>query len=106
MQNNAGSFPVQRLRRLRSSPALRNFVAETSLAEARLVLPLFARPGKNIRKAVGSMPGVLQLSVDEIEREAETTVKAGVSSVILFGIPDAKDEKASGAYDENGIVQQ
>ena len=106
MQNTAGRFPVQRLRRLRSSPALRNFVAETSLAEARLVLPLFARSGAKVRKPVTSMPGVFQLSVDEIIREAESAVKAGVPSIILFGIPDAKDDQASGAYDENGIVQQ
>ena len=103
---SAGLFPVQRPRRLRASQALRDFVAETSLADARFVLPLFARPGKNIRKPVGSMPGVFQLSVDEIQREAESALHAGVQSVLLFGIPDAKDEQASGAYSSDGIVQQ
>ena len=106
MQHFTGSFPVQRLRRLRSSAALRDFVAETSLKDARFVLPLFARPGQKIRKPVNSMPGVFQLSPDEIVREAETALKAGVRSVILFGIPDQKDEQASGAYASNGIVQE
>jgi porphobilinogen synthase len=105
MQHFTGSFPVQRLRRLRSSAALRDFVAETSLKDARFVLPLFARPGQKIRKPVNSMPGVFQLSPDEIVREAETALKAGVRSIILFGIPDQKDEQASGAYANNGIVQ-
>ena len=106
MQYSTGAFPVQRLRRLRSNPALRDFVAETSLKDARFVLPLFARSGKSVRNAVGSMPGVFQLSVDEIVRESESAVKAGVGSIILFGIPDEKDEKASGAYAQDGIVQQ
>ena len=106
MQHSTGAFPVQRLRRLRSSPAIRDFVAETSLKDARFVLPLFARPGKAVRNPVGSMPGVFQLSVDEILREAESALKAGVRSLILFGIPDQKDEKASGAYAQDGIVQQ
>jgi porphobilinogen synthase len=101
-----GQFPVTRPRRLRSSAVLRDFVAETSLASTRWVLPLFARPGKGTRKPVTSMPGVFQLSPDEILREAETTLKAGVNSLIIFGIPDAKDEHASGAYAENGIVQE
>ena len=106
MQHSTGAYPVHRLRRLRSNPALRDFVAETSLKDARFVLPLFARSGKAVRKPVGSMPGVFQLSVDEIVREAEAALKAGVRSIILFGIPDRKDEKASGAYAEDGIVQQ
>src|SRR5580765_6479405 len=101
-----GQFPVTRPRRLRSSAALRDFVAETNLSSTRWVLPLFARPGKNVRKAVSSMPGVFQLSPDEIVREAESALKAGVKSVIIFGIPDAKDEQASGAFAENGIVQE
>ncbi len=106
MDRFSAQFPVTRPRRLRSSPALRDFVAETSLATTRWVLPLFARPGRNLRKPVGSMPGVFQLSPDEIIREAETALKAGVKAVIIFGIPDAKDEQASGAFAENGIVQE
>lgn len=106
MQESTGAFPVQRLRRLRGTPALRDFVAETTLKDARFVLPLFARPGKSVRNAVNSMPGVFQLSVDEILREAESALKSGVSSVILFGIPDKKDDMASGAYANDGIVQQ
>src|SRR6185369_10625285 len=106
MDHLSAQFPITRPRRLRSSPALRDFVAETNLASTRWVLPLFARPGKNLRKPVGSMPGVFQLSPDEILREAESALKTGVKAVILFGIPDAKDEQASGAYAENGIVQE
>src|SRR5690349_15302436 len=106
MDRLAGQFPVTRPRRLRSTVALRDFVAETSLATTRWVLPLFVRPGKNVRNPVQSMPGVFQLSPDEILREAETALKAGVKAVIIFGIPDAKDDQASGAYAENGIVQE
>jgi porphobilinogen synthase len=104
--HHQSEFPVRRMRRLRSTPALRNFVAETSLRETRFVLPLFARPGKNLRKPVGSMPAVFQFSPDEILREAEDALKARVGSVIIFGIPDVKDEQASGAFAENGIVQE
>jgi len=99
-------FPVQRLRRLRSSPVLRDFVAETSLRDARLVLPLFARTGRNVRKPVDSMPGVFQLSPDQIVAEADEALSANVNAVIVFGIPDKKDEHASGAFAENGIVQE
>lgn len=73
---------------------------------SQFVLPLFARPGKKIRQPVGSMPGVFQLSPDEILVEAEAAFKAGVTAFILFGIPDKKDEKASGAYAAKGIVQE
>ncbi len=106
MQKFGTDFPVKRMRRLRSTAALRDFVAETSLNDARLVLPLFARPGNAVRKAVGSMPGVFQLSPDEIVEEAEDALSANVNAVIVFGIPDEKDEKASGAFAENGIVQE
>ena len=99
-------FPVSRPRRLRSSPALRRLVAETQLHVSQLVLPLFARSGKKFRAPVGSMPGVFQLSPDEIVREAATAHALGVPAVLLFGIPDKKDAKASGAYAKNGIVQQ
>ena len=103
---NLPGFPVYRPRRLRQSPALRRLVAETQLHTSQLVLPLFARSGKKIRQPVGSMPGVFQLSPDEIVREATTAHALGIPAVLLFGIPDKKDDKASGAYAKNGIVQQ
>ncbi len=81
-------------------------VCETHLSVAQLVLPLFARPGRKVRKPVAAMPGVFQLSPDEILREAAAAHKLGVPAVLLFGIPDTKDAKASGAYASNGIVQQ
>src|SRR5271155_2432177 len=103
---NLPGFPIVRPRRLRTSPALRRLVAETSLNVSSLVLPLFVRSGKKLRRAVDAMPGVFQLSPDEILREAERAHKLGVPAVLLFGIPDKKDAKASGAFARNGIVQQ
>jgi porphobilinogen synthase len=103
---NLPGFPIARPRRLRTSPALRRLVAETSLNVSSLVLPLFARSGKKLRRAVDAMPGVFQLSPDEIVREASSAHALGVSAILLFGIPDKKDAKASGAYAKNGIVQQ
>lgn len=102
---HTGQFPELRLRRLRQSSALRRLVAETHLSADQLVLPLFARPGRKLRRAVDAMPGVFQLSPDEITRQAERAHAAGVPAVLLFGIPDKKDAKASGAYAGNGIVQ-
>ena len=99
------SFPIARPRRLRQSPALRRLVAETQLSAAQLVLPLFARSGAKLRRPVDAMPGVFQLSPDEIVREAAAAHALGVPAVLLFGIPDKKDVKASGAYAKNGIVQ-
>jgi porphobilinogen synthase len=101
-----GQFPQYRPRRLRQSAALRRLVQETSLRAGQLVLPLFARAGRKARVPVPSMPGVFQLSPDEIVREAAVAQAAGVAGVILFGIPERKDEKASGAYAASGIVQQ
>jgi porphobilinogen synthase len=101
-----GQFPQYRPRRLRQSAALRRLVQETSLRAGQLVLPLFARPGRKVRVPVPSMPGVFQLSPDEVVREAAAAQAAGVAGVILFGIPEKKDEKASGAYAAKGIVQQ
>jgi porphobilinogen synthase len=101
-----GQFPTCRPRRLRQSPALRRLVRETSLHAGQLVLPLFARAGRKIRLPVAAMPGVFQLSPDEIIREAEQAQQWGIAAVLLFGIPETKDEKASGAYARNGIVQQ
>jgi len=99
-------FPMYRPRRLRQSPALRRLVAETRLSVEQLVLPLFARSGKKLRRAVEAMPSVFQLSPDELVREAARAHALGIPAVLLFGIPDQKDGKASGAYAKNGIVQQ
>jgi porphobilinogen synthase len=101
-----GSFPVRRPRRLRQSAALRRLVCETELRASQLVLPLFVRSGRKLRRPIGAMPGVFQLSPDELARDATAAAEAGVPAVLLFGIPDRKDAKASGAYARNGIVQQ
>jgi len=101
-----GPFPTYRPRRLRQSAALRRLVAETHLSASQLVYPLFARGGRRLRKPIGAMPGVFQLSLDELLKDAEAAFKVGVPAVLLFGIPDRKDTKASGAYARNGIVQQ
>ncbi len=100
------AFPVHRLRRLRSSESMRRLVRETRLAPSQFVLPLFVCPGEGVRKAIGSMPGVAQLSVDQLVRECETCKALGLGGVILFGIPEEKDEIASGAYAEDGITQR
>ena len=104
--NFIGQFPACRPRRLRQTAALRRFVSETRLDAAQLVLPLFVRAGRKLRKPINAMPGVFQLSPDEILREASRAAGLGVPAVLLFGIPDKKDAKASGAYARNGIVQQ
>ncbi|MGD0350289.1 MAG: porphobilinogen synthase [Verrucomicrobiota bacterium] len=97
---------MYRPRRLRQSPALRRLVAETRLSVEQLVLPLFVRSGRKLRRPIAAMPGVFQLSPDEILREAARAHTQGIPAVLLFGIPDEKDAKASGAYAENGIIQQ
>jgi porphobilinogen synthase len=101
-----GQFPAYRPRRLRQSPALRRLVAETRLSVEQLVLPLFVRGGKKLRREIKALPGVFQFSTDELLREAERAHALGVPAVLIFGIPDRKDAKASGAYATNGIVQQ
>src|SRR5664280_2154949 len=101
-----GQFPACRPRRLRQSAALRRLVAETHLSAAHLVLPLFVRAGRKLRRTIAAMPGVFQLSPDELVREAARAHALGVPAILLFGIPDRKDAKASGAYAKNGIVQQ
>jgi porphobilinogen synthase len=106
MNLHVGQFPNYRSRRLRSSSALRKLVCETRLSVEHLVLPLFARAGRKLRQPVNSMPGVFQLSPDELLREAARVHALGVPAVLLFGIPDKKDAKASGAFAKNGIVQQ
>src|SRR4051812_8471782 len=106
MSVTTGKFPEYRPRRLRGSPALRALVRENELSARQLVLPLFVRGGKKVRQPIGSMPGCFQLSIDELVKEVESAHGAGVPAVLLFGIPDEKDEKASGAYAATGIVQR
>lgn len=100
------AFPVNRLRRLRRTAELRNLVSETRLTADAFVYPMFVCPGEGVRKEVRSMPGVFNFSVDEAVKEAEQVQALGVPSIILFGLPDKKDEVATGAWHENGIVQQ
>ena len=100
------SFPAVRLRRLRQSAALRRMVAETVLTVDSLVLPLFVRTGDKVRRPIQAMPDVFQLSPDEALKEAAEAYGLGVPAVLLFGIPDVKDETASGAYARDGIVQK
>ena len=99
-------FPVHRPRRLRRSELLRSLVRETDLAPGDLVLPLFVVPGRGVRQEIPSMPGQFNLSVDEAVAEAQEALSLDVPAVIVFGIPPAKDAKASGAYDPRGIVQE
>jgi porphobilinogen synthase len=100
------SFPETRMRRLRRTESLRALVRETALAPGDLIYPLFLCPGEGVRRAVGSMPGVFNLSVDEAVREAGEAARLGLGGLLLFGLPEAKNEQGSGAYEENGIVQQ
>jgi porphobilinogen synthase len=100
------AFPIDRPRRLRRTESLRRLVRETHLVPEQLVLPLFVRPGANVRRPVDAMPGVDQTSVDEMLRDAERASEHGVGGVLLFGIPDEKDATGSPAWDDNGPVQQ
>ena len=99
-------FPIDRPRRLRRTAAIRDLVRETHLQPSNFILPLFVVEGEGIRKEIGSMPGNAQLSIDELVKEAESARALGVGGVILFGIPRHKDEEATGAYDDEGIVQK
>ncbi len=94
------------MRRLRATPALRDLVRETRLAPSQFILPLFACPGEGVRREIGAMPGNYQMSVDEIVKECVEIHSLGIGGVMLFGLPEAKDEMASGAYAEDGIVQR
>jgi porphobilinogen synthase len=98
-------FPIQRLRRTRRTGALRGLVRETRLSPSDLVYPLFVTVGEDVKNPVASMPGVFQLSINHAVAEARRAHGLGVPAVLLFGIPDQKDEAASGAYDPEGIVQ-
>jgi porphobilinogen synthase len=99
-------FPVHRMRRLRSSEPLRRLVRETTLEPADLILPLFVIEGERVRNPISSMPGNFQLSIDELLNECAECVELGLGGVILFGIPSHKDESASEAYRQDGIVQR
>jgi len=106
LQSKLMSFPTQRMRRLRASAPLRSLVRETRLDPAQFILPLFVCPGEGIRREIGSMPNNYQMSIDELVAECAGLVALGIGGVILFGLPETKDDMASGAYDENGIVQR
>lgn len=99
-------FPITRSRRLRSCKNIRSMVRETSLSINDFIYPLFVCEGKGVRNEVASMPGIYNLSVDEIVKEAREAESLGIKSVILFGIPGHKDEEGSGAYGSDGIVQK
>ncbi len=100
------TFPITRLRRLRQNEALRSMVRETRLTPEAFVYPLFVCPGEGVRNEVRSMPGVFNLSVDEAVKEAREVYALGIPAVILFGLPEKKDEVATGAWAEDGIVQR
>jgi len=99
-------FPQTRMRRLRRTDSLRSLVRETTLDPGDLIYPLFLCPGQGVRKPVSSMPGVFNLSIDEALREAAEAASLGLGGLLLFGLPESKDEEGTGAWDENGIVQQ
>src|SRR6476661_7925923 len=100
------SFPVNRMRRLRQSGSLRSLVRETHLEPTNFIYPLFVCPGESVRKAISSMPGVFNISVDEAVKEAREAKQLGVGGIILFGLPEKKDEVATGAWADDGIVQR
>src|SRR6202030_4391848 len=100
------AFPATRLRRRRRTGALRSMVRETRLTPENFVYPLFVCPGEGVRREVRSMPGVFNLSVDEAVKETREIHSLGIPSVILFGLPDKKDDVATGAWADDGIVQQ
>ena len=100
------AFPVHRLRRLRASEQLRTVVPETRFTPESLVNPIFVCPGEGVRKEVRSMPGIFNVSIDEALKDARDTFALGIPAIILFGLPEKKDDVATGAWAEDGIVQQ
>jgi porphobilinogen synthase len=99
-------FPVTRMRRLRRTEAMRSLVREVHLRPEAFIYPLFICPGEGIRREISSMPGVFNLSVDEAMKEVEEAARLGLGGLLLFGLPAVKDEEATGAWAEDGIVQQ
>lgn len=100
------AFPIHRKRRLRVSESMRRLVRETHLEPSQFVLPLFACPGEGVRREIGAMPGNHQLSIDELVKDCAQAKSLGLGGILLFGLPETKDETASGAYAEEGIVQR
>ncbi len=100
------SFPDTRPRRLRRTPALRRLVRETTLSPDNFIFPLFVRPGKGVHEEISSLPGQFHFSVDMLAREAEEIAKLGIPGVILFGLPEKKDEVGSEAWHNEGVVQR
>src|SRR3954467_4908603 len=98
-------FPATRLRRLRRTEALRGLVRETTLSPSHLIQPLFVVAGENVREEVETMPGVERFSISELVAECTEIASTGIGAVLLFGVPAAKDESGTGAYDDEGIVQ-
>ncbi len=99
-------FPIKRLRRLRYNPLVRDLVRETLLTKNDFIYPMFAVPGTGIRKEIRSMPGVFNFSIDELVKECKEVAALGIPAVILFGIPERKDEVGSDAYTDDGIIQR
>src|SRR6476469_6891046 len=99
-------FPIHRMRRLRSSEPMRRLVRETRLEPAQFILPLFVCPGEGVRREISSMPCNYQMSIDEIVKEAREVLALGIGGIILVGLPETKDEIASEAYADDGIVQR
>ncbi len=99
-------FPKQRMRRLRQNENIRRLVRETRVSVDDLIMPLFVRPGKGIKQPISSMPGNYQMSIDKLTEEAKELEGLGIPGIILFGIPEKKDEMGSGAYADDGIVQK
>ncbi len=99
-------FPLHRSRRLRRTPSLRRLIRETHLVRDSFVMPFFVRTGENIKESIKAMPGQFRYSPDQLLFEIENLLRIGLSSVLLFGIPEKKDEKASEAYAQQGAVQQ
>src|SRR5258708_3740514 len=103
---SSAQFPIRRMRRLRRTAALRRLVAETHVVPSQLVWPQFVVHGEGVRRPIAALPGVAQLSIDQLVKDAERAASLGLGGIILFGIPATKDATGSEAYDDQGIVQQ
>src|SRR5688572_22652372 len=100
------SFPNLRLRRLREHEAMRRLVRETEVTAKNLIYPIFVTHGRNVRREIAPMPGCYQLSLDRLADEVKEIAGLGIAGVLLFGLPESKDNVGSGAYDAGGIVQE